>query len=170
MLSQIMGPEGNYIDGLMVHKENILSLLRAKYFLNVLVMLLPLVLMIPTLLTGKISLLMVFTYLFMTTGPIYMCFFQMAIYNKQTVPLNDKMLGKAGTNSFVQSLIVMGSFFVPILLYYALTTLLGINLGLVVMMIIGITITLLNSLWLRNIYNRLMLRRYENMDGFRMSK
>lgn len=170
MLSQIMGPEGNYMDGLMVHKENILSLLRAKYFLNCLVMILPLLLMIPTILTGKINILMVFTYLFMTTGPIYMCFFQMAVYNKQTIPLNEKMLGKAGSNSFIQTVIVMSSFIVPILLYYGLTALFGITIGLVIMMIIGITVTLFNSLWLRNIYNRLMLRRYENMDGFRMSK
>lgn len=170
MLSQIMGAEGNYIDGLMVHKENILSLLRAKYFLNCAVTVLPLLLMIPTMITGKVTILMAFTYLLMTTGPIYFCFFQMAVYNKQTIPLNEKMLGKGGTNSFIQTVLVMGAFFVPILLYFSLTTCCGKTVGLILMMIIGLAFTLLNSLWLRNIYSRLMLRRYENLDGFRMSK
>jgi hypothetical protein len=170
MLAQIMGAEGNYIDGLMIHKENILSLLRAKYFLNCMVMILPLVLMIPTIITGKVTILMAFTYMFMTTGPIYFCFFQLAIYNKQTISLNDKMMGKSGSNSLVQTVIVMGAFFVPIMLYYTLTALCGSKLGLTIMMLIGIVVTLTNSIWIRNIYKRLMVRRYENMEGFRASR
>src|SRR5574344_117927 len=170
MLSQIMGAEGNYMDGLMIHKENILSLLRAKYFLNCMVMVLPMILMIPTIITGKVNILMAFTYMMMTTGPIYFCFFQLAIYNKQTISLNDKMMGKSGSNNMVQTVIVMGAFFVPIMLYFLLTALLGVNEGLTTMAFIGIAFTLTNSIWLRNIYKRQMQRRYENMEGFRASR
>jgi hypothetical protein len=169
-LSQIMGAEGNYMDGLMVHKENILALLRAKYFLNCMMMVFPLLLMIPTIMTGKVTLLMTFTYMFMTTGPIYFVFFQMAVYNKQTIPLNDKIIGKGNTNSFVQTVIVLCAFFIPLLIFYVLTSACGLTIGLCIMLVLGILVTLLNSLWIRNIYNRLMIRRYENMDGFRMSR
>lgn len=170
MLVQIMGVEGNYIDGLMIHKENILSLLKAKYYLNCLVMVLPFVLMISTILTGKVTLLMVLAFLFITTGPVYFCFFQLAVYNKQTISLNEKMTGKLGGSSAVQTVTSLGAFFVPILLYYILTACCGQRVGLFVMMIIGIVFTLSNSFWLRNIYRRMMLRRYENMEGFRASR
>src|SRR5574344_582810 len=169
-LSQIMGAEGNYIDGLMVHKDNVYSLLKAKYLLNCIMLVLPIILMIPTLVSGKTSILMILCYLFLTSGPIYFVFFQMAVYNKQSIPLNQKMIGKGNTNNFTQTLITFGAFFVPIILFYVLGILFKDTTVLLILMIIGIGFTITNSIWIRNIYKRMMLRRYENMDGFRNSR
>ena len=46
-LSPLMSYEGNYIDGLMSRKESIYSLLRAKYILYSIALIIPFVLMIP---------------------------------------------------------------------------------------------------------------------------
>lgn len=166
-LSQIMGFEGNYIDGLMSRKESILSLLRAKYYFHCIMTLLPLLLMLPTMIVGKISVLMVICYIFQTTGPIYFTFFQMAVYNKQTIPLNTKFIGRSNTNSFLQSLIVMAAFFIPISLNKVISLFAGDNTAMIVLLIIGLIFTLTNGIWLKNIYVRFMKRRYENMEGFR---
>ena len=40
-LGQVMCFEGNYLDGLMSRKESIYNLLRAKYYLNCLILLIP---------------------------------------------------------------------------------------------------------------------------------
>ena len=50
---RIMSYEGNFIECLMVRKENIRSLLEAKYYFYSVVLLLPLLLMLPTVFTGK---------------------------------------------------------------------------------------------------------------------
>ena len=56
-ISNIMGYEGNYIDGLMSRKESIYALLRAKYILYSLAILLPFLLMIPAMVMGKLTVL-----------------------------------------------------------------------------------------------------------------
>ena len=56
-LSPLMSYEGNYIDGLMSRKESIYSLLRAKYILYSIALIIPFVLMIPGMVTGKVSVL-----------------------------------------------------------------------------------------------------------------
>ena len=57
VLSSLMSYEGNYIDGLMSRKESIYTLLRAKYILYSIAILIPLILMIPAMATGKLSVL-----------------------------------------------------------------------------------------------------------------
>jgi gamma-glutamylcysteine synthetase len=44
------------------------------------------------------------------------------------------------------------------------------DIAAILMMGIGLVGTVLHPLWLRNIYNRFMQRRYKNMDGYRNSR
>jgi hypothetical protein len=67
-LSRVMCAEGNYIDGLMVHKENIISLLKAKYYFYVVMLVLPFLLMIPTIVQEKCTWLMLTSIFFFTAG------------------------------------------------------------------------------------------------------
>lgn len=53
ILIQLMGFEGNYIDGLMTRKESIKSLLTAKYYIYSLAEIIPLILLIPAFVMGK---------------------------------------------------------------------------------------------------------------------
>ena len=169
-LPTIMGPEGNYIDGLMVHKQNILSLLKAKYLFFTILLILPFLLTLPTVFTGKIPFLMLLSDMLLTSGPIYFVFFLLAIYNRQTIPLNSKLTGKANSNTGVQIIITFAAFFCPVFLYSLSSIFFSLSTTSVILLCIGLLFTCTYSLWLRSIYARMMLRRYENMEGFRATK
>ena len=171
LLTRIMCNEGNYIDCLMVRKENILSLFHAKYYLSCAILVLPFVLMLPPVIAGKWSLLMLISYGIFTAGFQYFLLFQMAVYNKVTVPLNTKFIGKGGMeNNYFQVLIQLGAFFVPIIFVQILQAFFGNTVSYIVMLLIGLAFIATYRRWLRNIYRRMMLRRYENMEGFRATR
>ena len=169
-LVKVMGPEGNYIDLLMVHEENILTLLRAKYYFYCAIVLLPFLLLLPPIISGKFSLLMILAYLFITTGPEYWLLFQLAIWNKQTLPLNDKITGKNQFENKLQLIIEMVVFFVPVVLVLILQAIFSETTAFLVMIAIGLAFTITSSYWMRNIYQRMMRRRYENLEGFHSTR
>ena len=53
-LGQVMSFEGNYLDGLMSRKESIYNLLRAKYYLNCIIVFIPFLIMMIPVAKGKI--------------------------------------------------------------------------------------------------------------------
>ena len=167
-LITIMGYEGNYIDGLMSRRESILSLLTAKYYFNSLLLLVPITINIPLMVAGKISLWMNLGYLFFTIGVLYPIIFQMAVYNKDTLPLNNKLTGKQSNMS--QTIISFAILFVPIGIEKVSLFAFGTPWGYAVMILLGILGIATHHIWLRHIYRRLMARRYENMEGFRASR
>lgn len=169
-LVKVMGPEGNYIDLLMVHKENILTLLRAKYYFYCAIVLLPFLLLLPPIISGKFSLLMILAYLFFTTGPEYCLLFQLAIWNKSVLPLNDKIIGKNQMENKLQLIIELVVFFVPVILALVLQAIFSEDVAFTIMIIIGLAFTLAEPYWMRNIYQRMMLRRYENLEGFHSTR
>lgn len=169
ILSQIMSFEGNYLDGLMSRKESIISLLKAKYYVYSIGEIIPFTLMIPAIVMNKLTLLGAFAWFFYTIGFIYFCFFQLAVYNKQTVSLNEKITGRQ-MNSGIQMLVNFGAFGIPLLLYSTLNALLGEITTYSILLIIGLGFTLTSPLWIKNVYQRFMKRRYENMEGFRDSR
>ncbi|MCH5307460.1 MAG: hypothetical protein J1E37_05215 [Prevotella sp.] len=169
-LTQVMCPEGNYIDFLMVHKENILTLLRAKYYYYCTVLVLPLLVTLIPVIMGQFSILMVLAYLFTATGPIYLILFQMAIYNKMTLPLNDKLTGKNQMGNKWQTIVSMIAMFAPIIIVSLLRFLYSDVTAYWVLLIIGVVTTLAEPYWMRNIYRRMMLRRYENLEGFHATR
>lgn len=168
MLISIMCHEGNYIDGLMSRRESILQLLYAKFYFNSVILLLPFCLLIPLMIIGKISVWMNLGYLFFTAGVLYPICFQMAVYNKETLPLNQKLTGKQG--NWVQQVVSIAMLFLPIGVEKVFTLLLGNPWGFVMLAVLGIVGLSLHQWWLRNIYDRFMLRRHVNMEGFRASR
>lgn len=167
MLTQLMSFEGNYLDGLMSRKESIYNLLRAKYYFYSIMTLVPFILMIPAIIMEKITWLMAFSYIFFTTGFIYLMLFQLAVYNNKTAPLNESMMGRQSTGTGFQNLISIGAFTLPVLTSSILQTALGETTGLLILMGLGIVLTLTANLWIKNVYRRFMKRRYKNMEGFR---
>ena len=171
MLIRVMCNEGNYIDCLMVRRENILKLLHAKYIFYCLLLLLPLLLMLPTVFSGKWSLFMLISYGLFTAGFQYFICFQMAVYNKQTVPLNTKLTSKNGMeNNYYQVVVQLVEFFFPLMLISLLQAFLPDNVAYSIMMAIGLAFIFTHKLWLRNIYNRMMKRKYILLEGFRSSR
>lgn len=169
ILAQLMSFEGNYIDGLMSRKESIMSLLKAKYYVYSIGEIIPLLLMIPAIIMDKVTVLGIFAWFFYTIGFIYFCFFQLAVYNKQTIPLNEKVAARQSGNA-IQMLVSFGAFGVPLILYSVMNALLGQTIAYCILLAIGLGFTLTSPLWIKNVYKRFMKRRYENMEGFRDSR
>lgn len=168
---KVMCNEGNYIDGLMVHKENILSLLKAKYIFNSAMLIFPFLLMLPTVFAGKWDIAMLFSYGAFTAGFQFFILFQMAVYNKQTMPLNEKFIAKGNVdNNYFAIAASISAFAIPMMLISILQSLLSKNMSYFIMFMIGLLFIATSGLWLRNIYNRLMKRRYANMESFRASR
>lgn len=167
----LMSYEGNYIDCMLTHRENILSLLKAKYVFYSLLLIAPFLLMLPAVISGKWSLLMLVSYLIFTMGFQYFIAFQTAIYNKITIPLNTKMTDKAGLKTnYIQLVLVAIVFIVPNILVNVLQSIFSENVAYVTMLLIGLGFIATHRLWLRNVYNRLMKRKYENLEGFISSR
>ena len=164
----IMCHEGNYMDLLMSRRESILDLLTAKYIFNVGLLILPFLLLIPLTIEGKISIWMNIGYLFFVGGLLYPMMFQMAAYNKETLPLNAKLGGKQGNGA--QNIVTLTVMFLPILIERLSVALLGDPWGYVVLIALGTVGFATHRQWLRFTYNRFMARRYENMEGFRATR
>ncbi len=169
-LTNIMSMEGNYLDGLMSRKESILTLLKAKYYVNLALLLLPALLTLPAIATGKITVLTSLSYLFLTAGPLFALLFQLAVYNNRTFRLNEQITGKNGIKNYLQSLVSTAAFLTPILLNYIFCGWLGETAGCTTLSIIGIFFILIHPWWLKSIYMRFMKRRYINMDRFRNTR
>ena len=168
ILVKIMCHEGNYIECLMVRQENIMSLLRAKYYFYMALLILPFILMLPTAIVGKCSLLMLLSMMFFTAGFLYFLFFQMAVYNKQTIPLNSKFIGKGSMETnYLQIVVEIAVFAVPLLFISLMKVVVGETITYVTLMVVGILFIATHKLWIRNIYKRMMLRKYVNLESFR---
>ena len=167
----LMSYEGNYIDCLLTHRENILSLLKAKYIFYSLLLIAPFLLMLPAVISGKWSLLMLVSYMIFTMGFQFFIAFQTAVYNKITVPLNTKMTDKAGLKTnYIQIVLVVIVFIVPNILVNILQSVFSENVAYLTMLFIGLCFIATHRLWLRNVYNRLMKRKYANLEGFISSR
>ena len=167
MIVRAMSYEGNYLDCLLVRRENILALLHAKYIFYSLLLILPMLLMLPTVISGKWSLLMLISYALFTMGFQYFIMFQGAIYNKQTIPLNEKITGKGGLEgNYVQMLIMIAVFILPNVITNILQKYFGDNEAYAIMAAIGLAFIFTHKIWLRNIYNRMMKRKYDNLQSF----
>jgi hypothetical protein len=165
-----MCPEGNYIDLLMTHRENILSLLRAKYYFHCAILVVPFVIMLPAVIMGKFTLLMMMSYLTLSAGFVYFILFHLAIYNNQTMPLEQKMTGKGNIENGRQLIIELVAFIVPALLVTLLQLVFSQMIAFLVQSAIGVVFMLTHSVWLRSVYRHMMIRRYENLEGFYASR
>jgi len=169
-LVKIMGPEGNYIDLLMVHQENILSLLKAKYYFHVGVLLVPFIIMLPAVIEGKFSLMMMFAYMLLSSGLLYFTLFQLAVYNKQTLPLEQKITGKGNVENGLQLVIELVAMFIPMVMVGVLFLFFDETTSYFIMCVVGLVMTLTHPLWLRHIYTRMMAHRYDNLVGFHATR
>ncbi len=166
-----LGNEGNYIDALMVRKEKVLTILHAKYLFYSAVVLFPFLLMLPMVIVGKWSLLMLFSYAIFTVGFQYFILFQLTVYAKQTIPLNEKFISKGGIeNNWLPAVIQLAVLLIPATIAYLLQTAFGDTTAYIVMAAIGVCFIATSRLWLRNIYNRFMTRRYAVIESFRATR
>ena len=165
-LIKIMGQEGNYIDLLMIHRENIIALLKAKFWFYSAILLIPFIIMLPAVFTGKFTILMLLAYMSITAGLLHFVIFQLAVYNKQTLPLQQKMTAKGNFENGMQIVIEMIALFGPGAIAALGFLLVGETGTYLFMIALGLCFIVAHPLWIRNIYTRMMRRRYENLEGF----
>ena len=95
----------------------------------------------------------------------------MAVYNKMTIPLNTKFISKSGVeNNYFQVVIQLAGLFLPVVLISVLLLFLNETVAYIIILVIGAAFIAAQPLWLRNIYNRMMRRKYILMEGFRSSR
>lgn len=169
LLQRIMSFEGNYIDGLMVRKECILTLLKAKFYLAMFFVIIPFCLLIPAIINNKITLLYTVSVGLFSAGAVHFLLFQLAVYNTETVPLNSKVTSRQ-TSSSMQKIITFAAMLVPMGLFPIIEWICGATIGDSIMLVIGAGFILTSPIWLRNTYKRFMARRFQNMDSFRNSR
>ena len=168
-MTTVMCVEGNYMDGLMSMKQSVLALLKAKYYFNCIIMLLPLLFCIMPVASGKLTVTCCLGSMFFTTGIIFPFLFQLAVYNNTCMNLNGKLHG-SNKSSKAQLFCSLAALFVPMIIMNILVSFFDMDTAGEIMLAAGLAGTLLNPLWLRNIYERFMQRRYENMSGFRATR
>jgi hypothetical protein len=154
----------------MSRKESIYTLLRAKYLLYSIALVIPGLMMVAPAVMGKITFATILSWMLFTAGPMYCLLFQLAVYNKKTTPLNAKITGRQNMGTSIQNIISVASFGLPLLVYPLLVKTLGNATTNVILSLIGIAFIATNRLWMKNVYDRFMKRRYENMAGFRDSR
>ena len=169
-LIKIMGQEGNYISLLMTQRENIISLLKAKYWFYCVVLVIPFLIMLPAVYTGKFTLLMLFAYMLLVAGLIHFIIFQLAVYNKQSIPLQQKVTGKGNFENGIQIVIELAALFIPAIIVGLGYLTVGLTTTYIFMCVLGLVFIVTYPWWIRNIYNRMMKRRYENIEGFLATK
>ena len=169
-LGQVMSFEGNYIDGLMSRKESIFNLLRAKYYLTTLIILVPFLIMFFPIAKGKITLLTAVAYLIFVAGFVFFMLLQLAVYNTRTLPLNANLMKSNKSSNWIQGLITGCAFMLPLLIDKLLSALLPEEVAHIILILIGLGFIATHNLWIKNIYKRFMKRRYKNMEEFRASR
>ena len=169
-LIKIMGQEGNYIDLLMMHRENIIALLKAKFWFYSAVLIVPFLIMLPAVVEGKFSLLMVLAYMLLTAGFLHFVIFQLAVYNKQTLPLQEKVTAKGNFENGMQLAIEMVALLGPVIITGVGYVLVGLTKTYIFMCVLGLGFIVAHPRWIRNIYKRMMNRRYENLEGFHSTR
>ena len=169
-LGQVMSFEGNYIDGLMSRKESIFNLLRAKYYLTTLIILVPFLIMMFPIAKGKITLLAAIAYLIFVAGFVFFMLLQLAVYNTRTLPLNANLMKSNKSSNWIQGLVTGCAFMLPLLIDKLLSALLREEVAHIILILIGLGFIATHNLWIKNIYKRFMKRRYQNMEEFRASR
>ena len=146
-----------------------MNLLKAKYYFYSIGAIIPFILIIPAIITHKVTILGAFSWMIFTIGFIYFIFFQLAVYNKQTVGLNEKVTARQ-TGTAIQTIINFTGIGLPLGFYITFSNLFGETTAHVALLCIGACFILASPIWIKNVYMRFMKRRYKNMEGFRDSR
>lgn len=170
ILTRIMAYEGNYLDGLMVRRESLLSLFRAKYYFHCLLLIIPLVLLLPSIIWSGLPAGLVVSQLFLTAGIILPLIMQLAWINRKTAPLDASIMGKGQWNSPYQMVTVFFAFFFPILLSNLLFLMLSENMAYLVCTLLGMAGIAAQPLWMRYLYRQVIRKKYVIMNDLRETR
>lgn len=164
-----MSYEGNYIDGLMSRKESIYTLLRAKYILYSIAILIPLILMIPAMATGKLSVLSCIAWATFVAGAFTSaCSNWLYTTTNSGFKRQDDQPPEYGNR--IAELDFRSSIRRASAYELCADNFWGPTVTAWILIAVGAGFILTSRFWLKNVYHRFMKRRYKNMEGFRDSR
>lgn len=170
-LVKIMCYDGNYIDAIAVSRIPLTSILKAKYILSVIMLIVPFVILLPTVFTGKYSLYDLISYMLLAAGAVHFGYFQLAPYNNHTIALDTKRSGQGGArNNYTQMVAAIIIFSIPITLITILEASLGHVMTDTIVASIGIIFIAASNFWIQNIASRMESRKYTNLETFKQTR
>jgi len=161
--------ESTYFDGVLARKNDFLNYVRAKYYLQVTLILAT---YIPTAvlaaISGKTSVLLVTAIMLFLLGPNSLLTMLLATLNDGRVDLDAGTFmnyqGIKGSQFIMTFLFVI----IPIAIYELTARVAGETGGIIVLSALGILFVFFNNWWLKNIVvATFMKRKYKTMEGFR---
>ena len=69
-----------------------------------------------------------------------------------------------------QAILSMVTMFAPVVVVLLIETVFSTTTAYLILIVIGIAFTFSEPYWMRNIYQRMMTRRYENLEGFHATR
>jgi hypothetical protein len=114
---------------------------------------------------NKTSILFWVSIFFFECGVLLFFIFQNAVYNQKRFDIMGSLRKISDSN--IYSLVAIVLVFVSLGIVILIETFLSETTACYFMLLTGMIFTFTSPFWLKNIYNRFLLRRYENMDGFR---
>ncbi|MBB3187652.1 DUF5687 family protein [Microbacter margulisiae] len=114
---------------------------------------------------NKISILFWVSVFFFECGILLFFIFQNAVYNKQRFDILGSLRKISDSN--IYSFLSMGFTLLSFGIVLLIDWLVSERAACYFMLITGLIFTLTSPLWLKNIYNRFLARKYQNINGFR---
>lgn len=170
-LTRIMCYEGNYFECLLMQRHSIQTLLLAKYYFYSALLLIPLLIFLPAVILGKISMWEILAYTLFSAGVCYRILFQMAIYNKVTFSMNTTHTGKTSSSPYLH-IIVTAVVILSALPIISLGTwwLKLPALSNTILSILGIIFIVTHRRWITGISRQMKEKQHEQLEGFKKSR
>jgi hypothetical protein len=167
ILSRGLSYEANFINALMVRHESLLQLLLAKYYFYCSCLLLPFLLLLPLVITGKWNLLMLVAYAAFTAGFQNYILLQNVTISQSKVPLNEKFISKGGVETnYINIVILFACLILPLFLFHVINTLFSEMTAYLIILTIGLIFMASHRWWISRLYHRWMRRRYVLLAKF----
>lgn len=166
MVIRSMSFEGNYMEVLLMGHRTIEYLLRSKYYIYSVILIIPLIMLLPMVIMGKASMTALVSTMIFTAGVDNFLFMKMLIYNKETMPLNEKFTGKMKVeNNWVLIVVELSVFILPILFIKTMSIFMDEIITFIILALIGIVFIASHKYWVSRIYNSLTERKYKNLES-----
>lgn len=167
LLSKIMMIEGNYIHLLMSAPKMIYKLLCAKYIFHVGLLFIPIFLTLPSIFFNTSKVYYILSYGLFISGFQYFLLFQLAVYNNECLPLEHSISGnKSSYNSSQHIIMNIILFIIPCSFTAILDLFMPIKYSLLFLSFIGLSFMICHKWWIRNIYERIITKRHQLIEGF----
>lgn len=163
LLSQTPSFEYKYINCFHTIPEAIYHILKAKYYLYTILILIPAGMFIPTIFLNKLSGTTLVADILCIAGIQHALLLQAAPYNRVAAPLNTRLVGSTSTTpSYMKIIITSAAIILPSISITTLHAVLGTGIANLIIGSLGLILIATHKYWLKNIAKRIEKNMKEN--------